>query len=294
MTTSSAPRDGVIATGPSPRPLDAMEVREHPRSAVGRTLALARSELRALGRNKVSVFYAVAFAPLMLLLVVQLPFFDDLSSVVSGDMATLVIAMLTVFGITMAVYFNLTTAAVARRESLTIKRHLASQPRTAELLTAIAVPNLLILLAQVVGVAAVAMLVIGVPALTNPVLALLGVLLGGIVFALLAYLTSATTRTVESAQLTTMPIMLVGLAVSGLIVPLSVMPDVVESILVRSPVYPVVDLVTIGLAGTTRGGQAVTFGESFGAAAPSLVVLVLWIGALAWGVSRYMRYEPRR
>ncbi|MDD9205374.1 ABC transporter permease, partial [Georgenia sp. 10Sc9-8] len=174
------------------------------------------------------------------------------------------------------------------------KRLRTGEARAWEILTALAAPNVVIFLVQVALVTAAISAVLEVPALTNPLVAVLGMLLGGAVFAELAYLTGVRTRTVESAQLTTMPLFLLAFFASGLIVPLPVLPDAVATVLTYLPVYPVIELVTLGVGGATMDGAALTVGETFTAALQPLAVLVAWAVVLGYAVVRYMRWEPRR
>src|ERR1035441_3902167 len=59
----------------------------------------------------------------------------------------------------------------------------------------------------------------------NAVLALVALVLGTAVFALLAAVTAAVTRTVEMAQVTTLPVLIIPVALSGLRIPLATLPD---------------------------------------------------------------------
>jgi ABC-2 type transport system permease protein len=132
------------------------------------------------------------------------------------------------------------------------------------------------------------------PPMTNPVVALVGALLGAVVFSLLAYATSAHTRTAEAAQLTTMPMMLVGLMISGAFVPASILPDTLLTVMQFLPVMPVNELVTIGLGGVTITGEELSLVDTFVQAARPVAVLVGWTVLAGIYVSRRMPIEPRR
>ncbi|MFC4555320.1 ABC transporter permease [Georgenia faecalis] len=260
-----------------------------------RLLALARAEVTLLSRNTVAVFYAVAAAPLVVFALGTSGLMDDIASAApGGGTTTLLIALLVLMGMSMSVYINLTTAVVARREALVLKRLRTGETRAWEILAALALPNVLIFLLQVVLVTAALSAVMDAPALTNPLVALLGMLLGGAVFAELAYLTGARTRTVESAQLTTMPLFLLGFFASGLLIPMPMLPDAVGTVLRYLPVYPVMELVTIGIGGATIEGDPLTLAETFTAAAQPLAVMAAWALVLGYAVVKYMRWEPRR
>jgi ABC-2 type transport system permease protein len=60
------------------------------------------------------------------------------------------------------------------------------------------------------------------------------------------------------------------------------------------PLTPVVELLRLGLTGTTAGGQTVSPLASFGAGVLPLVVLAAWIAAGLLLTRRWFRWEPRR
>ena len=67
--------------------------------------------------------------------------------------------------------------------------------------------------------------------------------------AVLAAVTASLTRTVESAQITSMPLMLASMVGSGIAVPLEVMPDRAVTVLELLPLTPVMTLVRGGWTG---------------------------------------------
>ncbi|MEL4504501.1 ABC transporter permease [Luteococcus sp. H138] len=256
---------------------------------------LALAELRMMLRNKVSVFYAVAMGPLMVLMMAELPIIKQLADAMPrGGLATMLTTNLAVIGLSLVVYYNLTTAVVARREALVLKRLRSGSASTLEILTALALPNVLIFLVQVLLVLAVVSVVFGAPTFTNPVLLVLGLVLGAIFFSLCSFQTGVSTRTVEAAQLTTMPGILLFIAISGLVLPLSMLPDRLERAAHLLPVAPVAELVMLGLNGTTLDKQSHDFGASWVVAAQPVGVMVFWIVLSAWYLNRTMAWEPRR
>lgn len=260
-----------------------------------RLRALARAELSLLIRNRVAVFYAVLAAPAFVLALGTSGLLDNIADVMpGGGLTTMLIVLLVLMGMSMSVYINVTTAVVARREALVLKRLRTGESRGGEILAAVAAPNVVIFLVQVVLVTGVLSLVMEPPALTNPLVAFVGILLGGVVFAELAFLTGVHTRTVESAQLTTMPLFLLAFFASGFIVPLPILPDAVGEVLSRLPVYPVTELVTIGIGGASATGETLDLGETFTASLEPLAVMVVWALLLGYAVVRSMRWEPRR
>lgn len=259
-----------------------------------RFVALARAELKILSRSRVSLFYSLAFAPLIVWVISLTPAVEALADTMpQGGLSAAIIAALTAMGLCTAIYYNLTTAFVARRESLTLKRLHAGECRPLELLAALAVPNLLVFGAQLV-LLVLASVFLGLPRFTNPALFVLALLLGAAFFTMLSYLTATRTRTVESAQLTTMPGMLAGMFLSGLIVPVAALPGTAAAVLLSLPMAPVVDLVLLGLNGTSLTGNSYDFLGSWPAALRSVLVMLAWCAIAVTLLRRSIRWEPVR
>jgi ABC-2 type transport system permease protein len=103
---------------------------------------------------------------------------------------------------------------------------------------------------------------------------------------LLAAVTNALTRTVEMAQVTAMPILVVPFVLSGLALPLAQFPEPLARLARVSPLTPVVDLVRLGLTGTAPGGAVVDLAASFGAAVVPVAILCAWVAAGIWATRR--------
>src|SRR5690606_40993550 len=99
-----------------------------------------------------------------------------------------------------------------------------------EVLLATAVPSVTLVIAQVLLATAAAAALFDLAAPVNPVLILVGVLGGAGAFVLLAAVSTAFTRNVEMAQLTTLPVLLVNAAFAGLAFPVDMLPDVLAKI----------------------------------------------------------------
>jgi ABC-2 type transport system permease protein len=56
----------------------------------------------------------------------------------------------------------------------------------------------------------------------------------------------------------------------------------------------VVDLLRLGLTGTTTQGASLDLAGSFGPAAAPLLVLAGWVAVGGWATRRFLRWEPRR
>ncbi|MFV0129076.1 ABC transporter permease [Streptomyces sp. HMX112] len=249
----------------------------------GRLAALGRAELVLLVRNR----YALSMALLMPVLMVGALWssFDRID--LGGNGMSAVGATLS-GGIGMVLLFvvhvNLVSAYVARREELVLKRLRTGEASDREILTGTALPAAVLALGQCALLVAGGVVLLDVPAPRRPELLVGGVLTGIVLLVVMAAATAALTRTVESAQLTTMPLLLVSSIGSGLFVPLEVFPGTVASV---AELLPLTGVMTLVRAGWLDGGNP---GEPAGAAAVSLA----WVMISVFAVRRWFRWEPRR
>ncbi|MFD7031261.1 ABC transporter permease [Streptomyces sp. NPDC059917] len=242
-----------------------------------RLAALGRSELTLLVRNRAALSVALLM-PLALVLALR--------STLSANGAAAVGEATLTGGIgavlLLVVYMNLVSAYVARREELVLKRLRTGEAGDLEILAGTALP------AAVLASAQSAVLVLaGAPALhvrapQDPAVLVAAVLAGIVLLAGLSALTSAFTRNVESAGLTTLPLFLVSMIGSGLFVPADSLPGGVGRVAELLPLSGVMTLVRAGWA----GGDAALL-------APAATTLV-WIAVTVFAVGRWFRWEPRR
>jgi len=254
-----------------------------------RIRSVGRAELRLFWRNRTALFNALGM-PVAVIGAVATAQFDagPLSS-----HAFLVTAMLG-FVLLAAVYYNLVTTYVARREESVLKRLRTGELTDAEVLAGLAGPSITVAIVQIAGYVGAGAAILGLPAPVNaPVLAL-GVLGGVGVFVLLAAATAAFTRTVETAQVTTLPIVLACMFGSGLAVPLELLPGPVAGVLRLLPLTPVAELIRLGWLGTAGEGAPRDFVGVFGAAAVPVGILAAWVVLGTVAVRRWFRWEPRR
>lgn len=257
-----------------------------------RVAALARAETLQLRRTPMALVTAVVMpVALVLLFRVSLP------PEVVGDRAELgafIVIALTGSALILVVYYNLVTAVVARREDLVLKRLRCGELSDAEILAGTIAPGVLIAWAQIlVGVVAAATVFdMAVP--VNAVLVVVGIVLGTAVLVLLALASAALTRSVQSAELTTTPLLVVSLALGGLMVPLHTLPEALQRAGQAMPLTPVVDLVRLGLTGATPDGEILDLSETLSAAVVPAGVLLGWLVLGAWATRWWFRWEPRR
>ncbi|WP_413452631.1 ABC transporter permease [Georgenia phoenicis] len=256
---------------------------------VPRVASLVRAELLLLVRNRTTLFNAVALAPLTVFFLASLGMVPDAAG---GAVAGMLVTALVALALVIVVYYNLTTTLVARREELVLKRLLTGDVSRTEIVVACATPAVVVLLAQVaLGIVATGIW-FELPPLQNLAWVLLALAGGVVVFVLLAAASAGLTRTVETAQLTTLPVLMVATALSGLTVPLHLLPGAVEQVAQWTPMYPVVALMQHGLGAAMLDGT-VPSGALADVAQP-IAALALWIVLGALAARRWMRWEPRR
>jgi len=232
---------------------------------VRRIRALGRAELTLLVRNRTALFSAVI-----------LPF--ALVGAVAGAKVghTALVSSALGFVLLAAVYYNLTTAYVARREELVLKRLRIGELTDAEILTGVAAPSIVIALGQCALALAAGAIFLDLPMPSVPLL-LLAVVGGSAVFVLLAAVSAAFTRTTELAQVTTLPVMFACFFGSGLLLPAA---SPWEPYLRFLPLSPVLELISSSWAG--------------GPVLIPVLIMAGWIVAGAYAANRWFRWEPRR
>ncbi|MFE4057177.1 ABC transporter permease [Streptomyces sp. NPDC059096] len=252
-------------------------------TVAGRLKALGRAEYVLLVRNRTALFSAL-IVPVAMIGAIRMSLKEvDLGEV---GLSGIEVAMAGSIGMVliMAVYANLSAAYTARREDLVLKRLRTIEASDREILAGTALPAVVLAFVQSCLMIAGGVAFLDVRAPDSPLVLLGGLLAGLLLLSALAAATSAFTRTVESAQITTMPLFLVSVVGSGLFVPLEVLPDRVASVCELLPVTGVMTLIRAGWLGGTDGSGLL------GAALASLV----WIVLAVLAVQRWFRWEPRR
>ncbi|MER7583799.1 ABC transporter permease [Kitasatospora sp. NPDC097691] len=258
-----------------------------------RLLALGRAEAVLLLRNRTALFTALLL-PLFLVFTLKGTLSQQAESHPGLDVDSLLVYSSVGMMLAFVVYYNLTAAYVARRGELVLKRLRTGEARDIEIMLGTAVPSLALglLMAAVIGIGGSVGLHLAVP--VNPLLMLVGLVLVLATMIALAALSSAFTRTVESAGITTLPVMLIIQLGSGLFIPLEVMPSQLADVCRLLPTTPAFQLIRVGWFGTDGSAAATGFAGSWGAAGPHLVTGAVWLGLTVWAAVRYFRWEPRR
>lgn len=253
-----------------------------------RLLGLARAELTLLLRNRMQLFIA-----LVMPLAIPLMYIPLKNAGIGGPALAGALGSMYVVALLFVVYYNLLSTYVARRESLVLKRLRTGEASDATVLTATAVPAVVIALVMLTLMTALAVPLLDLPVPSHPLLLLAAVALGAAVFVPLALATANITRTVESAQVTCLPFIAIAIVGAGSALPLDLMPEWFRRIIDVIPTAPLVSLVRLGWLGTDAAGAALSASDVWRDAGPQAGILVIWFVLGCWFVSRRLRWEPR-
>lgn len=258
------------------------------RPRVPRLLGLARAEMTLLLRNRMQLVTA-------LMLPLAVPFLFVPMARQGGTPETLASALGTMFVVALLfiVYYNLLSAYVARRQDLVLKRLRTGEASDATVLAAAAIPALLVAAVMITVMAAISTPLLDLPLPRHPAVLVIGLVLGAVMMVPLALMTANITRTVEAAQITSLPLMALLLLGSGAALPLSMMPDWFQRLIAFVPSAPITTLVRLGWLGIDADGAAVTGAEVWATTGIQSAILLAWLGLGVWFVRNNFRWEPR-
>jgi ABC-2 type transport system permease protein len=257
---------------------------------IRRIRSIGRAELLLFWRNRTALFNALLL-PVVTIGAVSLANVGEGGGLTSN--AALEAGLLG-FVLLSVIYYNLVSTYVARREELVLKRLRVGEITDAEILGGTASPAVVIAITQILLFVAAGAVFLGLPVPVNlPVLAL-GALGGAGVFVVLAAASSAFTRTVEMAQITTLPVLFACFFGSGMVLPLDALPAPLANVLRLLPLTPPMDLMRLGWLGTADTGAPKDFVGVLEAAILPTVTLAVWAAIGVVAVARWFRWEPRR
>ncbi|MFH9757026.1 ABC transporter permease [Streptomyces griseus] len=282
MTTPTALADGRTASGPGPSPSGPGPSPSGWSASLRRLNALARAELILLIRNRSAIFVALVL-PIVMIFSIRASLEQiDLAGTglsVAGAALTGGIGIVLV----QVVYMNLVTGYVTRREELVLKRLRTGEVTDREILISTALPSVALAVIQSVLLVVAGAIAFDLSAPKRPELFLLGLLAGFVMMSALAAATSAATRTVQTSQITTLPLFFISLFASGIIVPLGVFPDKLAAVFELLPLTGVMTLVRHGWLGGVETGDLLT----------AAVAALAWTAFAVFAVRRWFRWDPR-
>lgn len=258
---------------------------------LARVWAIARGEVKLFLRNRTVLLTAVLLGPAMAAAI------GFLNSDMAGTPAftMLVVNLVFTWGVLLAVYYNLTSIFVARREEKVFKRLVTGEATHGEVVAGAATPSVLVFLAQVVLTAIISMIFFAMPTWDNPLLVVVSLVLSVVVFVGLAAFSTSFTSSSEAAQFSTMPLLMVFIFFSGSNFPLSFLPEPLQVFASYTPLYAASELLMLGMGGATIPGEVhAGFTNSLTAAAQPAAVLAAWAVVSVYLARRYMQFEPRR
>lgn len=286
---------GELDRRPRPTPIEAT-VQAHPkrRSSGGRVLRMTRFEFGMIFKQKVALV-SIVLAPA---LAIGMAFMNPPTT--STTWVTL-LASMSILVLVLAVYNTTTSTVVARRETQVLKRLRTSELLPSQMLVALALPYVIVGVAQI-GVVAVAYGAMGAPPMPNPVPFLTVILATAVLAVLAGFATSAFAASSERVQFAVLPIMMIGL-VASIFVLNPAAPEEYRALALLLPFAAPSDL-----AGRALGAPADVFAtpgfmteisETVGLSTSTLMtsaevlVTVLWGLIFAVAARRGWRWEPR-
>ncbi|MBE7325592.1 ABC transporter permease [Nocardioides sp. Y6] len=253
-----------------------------PSLSARRTVGLARFNLLLMARNRTTLIYGFGMPLIPLLLLFAVP---EATPEAGVGALTITVVMALIF----PGYYNLLSMFVTRRDELVLKRLRTGEVRDSELVTSMALPGVAITVGVVLLAVPIAMSA-GFDLPRNPLLLLVAVLVACVTFAALAIWTASWTKTAESAQLTSGPVMIIALAGSltaGL-------PESVTRWTDLLPGAAISDLLMVSWFGREPETlERVGWFQGFAEAGPGLAVLVVWAVVALLLAGRSLRWEPR-
>ncbi len=238
-------------------------------------LSIARSELIQIFRNRLVLVTGLVI-PVAVggYFVYQHDVFADIGSV--GYIAAIVMFTVLAFGL----YTTTVTTLASRRQNLFLKRLRSTATSDADILTGLAAPATIIALIQAVAILVVLGFVTTAPAQVT--LVVVALLASTAMMVALALATAGLTNSPEHAQVTTLPVSLLVIAVAS----------------------------WVGITGTEELGwlkrllpggsatelvvQAWNGGLAIADALPLLVSTLGWVALAIYLATRFFRWEPRR
>ncbi|MFJ8040549.1 ABC transporter permease [Kitasatospora sp. NPDC096147] len=252
---------------------------------------------RVFWRNRRSTFIGFLL-PVLLNLVIAAPLRDkEIGGVNAAAYSTIGF-----IGFTLVTSFiNLLNGVVARRDDLVLKRLRGTEvPATAIFAGQFGAAGAVVLL-QVLVLGGTAVVWFGAPLPADPLLFLLTLTGGFLLFAILAVALSGITPSAESAPMIATPVLLICMFASGVVAPLSSMPHWLQGPAHNLPLAPVVETLRTAWFGRGFGTESwssaalpeLDLVHGWQHAATALLIIAAWTAGAAVLGRRLFRWEPR-
>ncbi|WP_448856044.1 ABC transporter permease [Corynebacterium camporealensis] len=248
--------------------------------AFRRTRALARAEWLQFLRNPTLLFMAFTMPGATAGITYYMYASVGSDALTRTDIASMSTEVFFLVGFIFVQYYSVLSMVTARRDEGVLKRLRSGEASDRSTLAAICVPGALIL-----AVSAVLVLIVfgilGDEAPENLWALAIGLCFGIAISAAAALVTSIYTKTVESAQVTSMPVVVIGMfSQSGL---LASMPDNLQRIFELNPFALICELVQVGWGVAEDPGILRVLG-----------LIVLWLIVLSWWGVKKLRWDSHR
>jgi ABC-2 type transport system permease protein len=200
------------------------------------------------------------------------------------------------------IIYNVINSAASRREALIYKRLRGTPLPDTSILTGEAISGSVTSLIQVLVLLAVGMVAMNAPAPRNIPLFVIGVVLGALMFAVLAIGVSGALPSAELSTWIVTPIIFLMMMGSGVFLPISSLPSFLRLPAQYLPSTPVVDIIKTAYLGrdfashpaSSAAPRMVDFVGSFHVSSAALGLICAWTGiGFALG-QKYFRWDPRR
>ncbi|MFC6013344.1 ABC transporter permease [Nocardia lasii] len=253
--------------------------------------ALANAEWLQFRRNKTLVYMATLnpiAVPLVTFFVLRR------NAEPTAAMATLTFELLALMVLVFVQYYSVLSMVTTRRGEGVLKRLRTGEATDWQIQVAPAVPGAVMTLLCTV-VVAIAVYAGGAPAPVNPLAIVVALVLGTVLFTLLALATSAYTKNAEAAQITSLPVMIV--AMLGMTSIRSILPDRMADLADLTPFAAVADLISLGAAGTlpmaAESDATLTFAGTVTESGRPFATLAVWTVLALVLTRRSFRWDDR-
>ena len=190
-------------------------------SVIKRIYSIARAEVLLFVRNP-TILMTALLLPVVMVAVLA----PSLGAAMEGaSFSSFIVQTLAVWALLLIVYVNLTTIFVSRREDGVFQRMSTGEASPWEGMIAASVPSVVVTLVQVALGVAGAMVFADGAVVVNPLLIIVAILGASVFLGGVSAWTSRYTSTVEGAQFSTMPVLMVLLFTSGSLIPVGVFPE---------------------------------------------------------------------